>query len=64
MQMQIYNKKTKEVVAWLETRTGNIVLHNDYGVKTGSNLRVKEVNHVHSRCEKGNGKREKVCVTG
>ena len=45
MQMQIYNKKTQEIIAWLDTVEGNILVHSDYGVKTGSRLSVRETDN-------------------
>ena len=47
MQIQIYNKQNKELVAWLyidcdEDKVVDIVLHKDYDVKVGKNLKVRE----------------------
>lgn len=65
MQMQIYNKKTKELIAWIETRTGDIVLNDAYGVRTGKNLKVREDEYyADSRYKKGDGKRKKVRIAG
>lgn len=65
MQLQIYNKKTQELIAWLDTVDGNVVVNGDYGVKTGSNLLVTEGRrNVTYGCIKGNAERKKVYITG
>lgn len=47
MQIQIYKKGTNEIVAWLyvdceEDKLIDAILHNDYEVKHGKTLKVKE----------------------
>lgn len=64
MQVQIYNKKTKELIAWFDTYSGDVVVNDEYGVKTGRNLHIKEGK---SSADYGpfesNGKRRKVYIT-
>lgn len=63
MQVQIYKKDTKELIAWLDTLEGNVVVNNDYGVKTGSNLKVKEGEGcAEYGYFKSNGERKKVYI--
>lgn len=65
MQLQIYNKKTQELVAWLDTIDGNVVVSEEFGVKTGSNLKVREgKSDVTYGCFKSNAERKKVYITG
>lgn len=40
MQLQIIDKENK-VIAWIDLKTGDIVHHNDYTVKTGDKLGCK-----------------------
>lgn len=66
MQMQIYRKSDGELVAWLDTLDGNIVVNAEFGVRTGSDLRVREGKNYEKirRCAKADGEREKVYITG
>lgn len=43
MQLQILDKDNK-IIAWVDLKTGDIVHHNDYTVKTGISLSAKYLN--------------------
>lgn len=43
MQIQIYKKDTNEMIAWLDTKENNMVLHKDYDAKTGNHLNVAPI---------------------
>ena len=43
MQYQIFNSKTGELVAWLDTESDDAVLKKGYEVQKGDNLTVQEV---------------------
>lgn len=49
MQYQIFNSKTGELVAWLDTEKEDAILKRGYEVQSGSNLTVQEVmdNNIH-----------------
>lgn len=43
MQYQVYKKDTNEVVAWIDTETDKQVVHKDYNIKVGEDLKAVEV---------------------
>lgn len=42
MQYQVFNKQTREVVAWIDTNSDELVLHKDYDIRIGKDLSAIE----------------------
>lgn len=43
MQYQVYRKSDKVVVAWIDTNDSDVLLHNDYEIEIGENLKVEQI---------------------
>lgn len=65
MQVQIFKKDTKELIAWFDTRDGSVVVNDDYDVKTGRKLHIREGKSSEDYGPfESDGKRRKVYITG
>ena len=44
MQYQVYEKETGDIVAWIDTETNEQIVHKNYDIKAGENLKAVEAN--------------------